>query len=155
MNKKLLYSLVLFFAIIIFAVSYTFAANDNSMLGDAANGIRNFVGDAENTVENAAKDVSNASKDATGDMEQAGNNAGNDMTSNQENGNNARANNGNNGSDEYTATRTSTDTTANTFMGMTANAWTWLILGIVAIAIIALVWYYSAQIRSSDYDHKD
>ena len=154
MYKKILINLLII-SFFFFTCTFCFANEGANMIKDAANDVRNVVGNAENTVENAAKDVSNASKDATGDMEQAGNNAGNDMTNNQENGNNARANNGNNGSDEYTATRTSTDTTANTFMGMTANAWTWLILGIVAIAIIALVWYYSAQIRSSDYDHKD
>ena len=57
-------------------------------------------------------------------------------------------NNGN-----YNATRTAT--TANTFMGMNSTAWTWLIIGIAAIAIIALVWYYSMQLRSSDYDNRD
>ena len=54
------------------------------------------------------------------------------------------------------ATRTSTAaTTENTFMGMNATAWTWLILGIAAIAIIALVWYYSAQFTSSHHNDQD
>ena len=44
----------------------------------------------------------------------------------------------------YTATRTSTNNA--TFMGMNATTWTWLILGVAAIAIIALVWYYSMQL---------
>lgn len=39
------------------------------------------------------------------------------------------------------AARTSTDTT--TVTGMSQTAWTWLILGVAAIAIIAVVWYYS------------
>ena len=55
----------------------------------------------------------------------------------------------------YTATRTSTGTEANTFMGMTATSWTWLIMGIAAIAIVALVWYYSSQMRSSNYDDRE
>ena len=32
---------------------------------------------------------------------------------------------------------------------MNATAWTWLILGIATIVIVALVWYYGAQTRSS------
>ena len=40
-------------------------------------------------------------------------------------------------------------------MGMNATMWTWLIIGIATIAIVALVWYYSMQMRSSNYDDKD
>ena len=54
-------------------------------------------------------------------------------------------------SNNYTATRTSAD---NTFMGMNSTAWTWLILGIAAIAIIALVWYYSSQLNNNDNRHE-
>ena len=53
------------------------------------------------------------------------------------------------GNNTYTATRTSTDGRA-TFMGMNGTAWTWLILGIAAIAIIAVVWYYSMQVTSEN-----
>ena len=34
-------------------------------------------------------------------------------------------------------------------MGMSSNTWSWLILGIAAIAIIALVWYYSMQLNNN------
>ena len=45
---------------------------------------------------------------------------------------------------------------ATAFMGMNATTWTWLIIGIAAIAIIALVWYYSSQLKSSsNYDNRD
>ena len=61
--------------------------------------------------------------------------------------------------DGYNATRTATDTDAgvgaSTFMGMSATAWTWLIMGIAAAAIVALVWYYGSQVRSSNYDDND
>ena len=59
--------------------------------------------------------------------------------------NNNRTNNSN-----YTATRTAT--TNQTFMGMSSTAWTWLIIGIAGIAIVALVWYYGSQIRTSNDD---
>ena len=40
-------------------------------------------------------------------------------------------------------------------MGMTANAWTWLIIGIAAIAIIAVVWYYSMQFTNTNRHNND
>ena len=146
MYKKLLISIAILI-ITIFSFSTCFA---NNGLQDAADGVRNIVGGAENAIEDAAKDVSNASKDATGKMEQGANNIGNAMmnTTNQATNYNRTATNNN-----YTAPRTST--TDNTFMGMNATAWTWLIIGIAAIAIVALVWYYSMQVRSSNYNGKD
>ena len=54
--------------------------------------------------------------------------------------------------DRYVSTRTSSD---STFMGMGSTAWTWLILGIATIAIIALVWYYSMQLNASNHDRND
>ncbi len=141
MYKKLLISVA---ALIIGIFSFTTClANDG--IGEAVDGVRNVVGGAENAVEDAAKDISNASKDATSKMEQGANNVGNAV----KNTTNNVMNNDNN----YTATRTST--TDNTFMGMNATAWTWLILGIAAIAIVALVWYYSMQLRSNNYDGRE
>ncbi len=153
MYKKLLISLIVL-AMAIFSFSICLA---NDGMQDAADGVRDVVDGAENAVEDAAKDISNTSKDATRDMEQGANNTGNTMNNN--NNNNSTAKDTNNGDNDgmmggnYTATRTAT--TENTLMGMNATAWTWLILGIAAIAIVALVWYYSAQLRSANYDEKD
>lgn len=149
MYKKLLISFSILIAMILsFTVCF---ANDN-MLENAANGVRNVVGGAENAVEDAAKDVSNTSKEATNNIENGANNAKNTVTDNH---NNETATTDGVRTNNYTATRTATDGTANTFMGMSATAWTWLIIGIAAIAIVALVWYYAAQMRSSNYDNKD
>lgn len=148
MYKKLLISFGILLAII-FSFSVCLANND---LQKAADGVRNVVGDAENAVEGAARDVSNASKDATGDLE----NLGNDIKNNGDNRNTKKDTNNNNtvmGTTDgnYDATRTATGTDA-TFMGMNATSWTWLILGIAAIAIIALIWYYATQFNSSNKD---
>lgn len=150
MYKKLLIaSSVLIIGIFSFSVCFA-----NNGLQDAADGVRNVVGGAENAVEDAARDISNASKDATGKMEQGANNIGNAVMNATTNDNNrdhtTRTNPMNN---NYTATRTAT--TDTTFMGMNTTAWTWLIIGIAAIAIVALVWYYSMQLRSSDYNGRD
>jgi len=40
-------------------------------------------------------------------------------------------------------------------MGMTSTAWTWLILAVAAVAIIALVWYYSNQITRDNYSNRN
>jgi hypothetical protein len=57
-----------------------------------------------------------------------------------------------NSTGNYTATRTSTD---GSYMGMSSSTWTWIIMGIAAIAIIALVWYYSMQLTEKNYDEKN
>lgn len=140
MNKKFFVSL----AIILFAVfSFTvcFATDDaGKALGNAANGVRNFVGGVEDTVENAAKDVSNTSKNVTGTAENTMNNG----TTHDGYTTDGRTTTNNNG--KYTTSRVATGTT---FMGMTTNTWTWLIVGIAAIAIIAVVWYYSMQFTNT------
>ena len=44
---------------------------------------------------------------------------------------------------------------SDTHNSMSRSAWTWLILGIVAIAIIAVVWYYSMQLTNGRNNHDD
>ena len=91
-------------------------------------------------------------------MENAANNTTNTMANNGNNNNTHKDTNNNtmhtttNNNGNYTATRTATNQA--TFMGMNATAWTWLILGIAAIAIVALVWYYSMQLRDAS-SHND
>ena len=120
------------------------------MLEDAANGARNIVGGAENAIEGAAGGVSNTMKNVTAGAENTMQKAGNSVS------NTATSMTNNVGNGDYAASRTSTNAEGNaTFMGMTATMWTWLIMGIAAIAIVALVWYYSNQIRTSRYDDTD
>ena len=151
MNKKLAIILNVFIAAILsFSVSFA-----NDMLNDAAEGVRNVVGGAENAVEGAANGV----KGATNSVENKANNVMNDIRDNGDNHNTAKDTNNetrtttNSMTGNYTATRTNAE--GSTLMGMNATTWTWLIIGIAAIAIVALVWYYSMQMRSSNYDDKD
>lgn len=135
MKKKFLIS----FAIIlvsIFSFTVCFATDG---LENVTNAVRNVVGGVENTVENAAKDVSNVSKDATGSVE---------------NGINSDTHNSMSRTNNYNTTRVATGS-SNMSGGMSASAWTWLILGIVAIAIIAVVWYYSMQLTNGRNNHDD
>ena len=102
--------------------------------------------DTENvdTVENAALDVSNASKDVTGDAENTMSNARNNIN------NGIFSSTGT--TNTYSATRTATDDGA---MRMSSSAWTWIILAIAAIAIIAAVWYYSMQFTNTNRHNND
>lgn len=135
MNKKFFVSLAITL-LVIFSFSVCLATTND--LEKAANDVRNFVGGTENTIENAAKDISNTSKDVTGSI----GNTNNEQNNNTDTGIISNYNDG------YTAERTGTDT--STVMGMTSTAWTWIILGIAAIAIIAVVWYYSMQFTNNN-----
>ena len=138
MYRKL-FAIITILSITMFSFSVVLAADDNGgMLQDAANGVRNVVGGAENAVEDGAKDIANTSRNATGDME-------NTMNSDS----NRNMNNDNGNANSYTATRTDANGSA-TFMGMNSTAWTWLIIGIAGIAIVALVWYYGTQVNNSN-----
>lgn len=142
MNKKFCISFAILLSVI-FSVTFCFATSNTDGLGNAVNDVRNFVGGVENTVENAALDISNTSKDITGDME-------NGMYSDMKTNGTMGVTTGNTAG-QYSTARTATD---NTVMGMTSTAWTWVILAIVAIAIVALVWYYSMQITNNNmYNH--
>ena len=151
MNKKLAIVLSILIAAI-FSFTVCFA---NDMVNDAVEGARNVVGGAENAVENAAKDVTNATKNATNSVENKMENATNAMNNNGEHNTTRNTTNDRvtSNTSTYNATRTSAE--GSTLMGMNATMWTWLIIGIATIAIVALVWYYSMQMRSSNYDDKD
>ena len=121
MQKKLFITFAIIISII-FSFSVCFAAD---MLTEATNAVRDTVNNAGNAIKNTGNTVERDMHNATSSR-------------------NTTTNNG-----TYTATRTSTNGNA-TFMGMNATAWTWLILGIAAIAIIAVVWYYSNQLTSEN-----
>ena len=138
MYKKILLGTILIVAIV-FSFNSCFAEDNSSMLDNMGDNIKNAVNNVQNGVEEAARNISGASKDATENIAQKANSVTNELMDGDSNYN---AN--------YNATRTATDNNSNTFMGMDANVWTWLIVGIAAIAIIALIWYYMAGLRSSD-----
>lgn len=152
MFKKLFVSTCILLASIAFGISISLANDGADMLKDAANGARNIVGGTENAIENAAGGISNTSKNITNDMENAANSTTNSFGNSMGTTKDTNDNTNNRG---YVASRTSTDGNAATFMGMTATAWTWLIMGIATIAIVALVWYYANQTRTSSYDDRD
>lgn len=140
MKKKLITSVLFLAIVLVVSFSYTFAANDTNM--NPVEGIRNLVGGAENVMEDTASGVVNGIRNMTGaaenTMEDATNNnnpidnAGNKVTG-------AITTDNNNGN--YTATRTSDSASLG---GMTSNTWTWIIIVLAVIAIIALIWAYAS-----------
>ena len=145
MKKKSLLIVGLLIAVILmFATTFSFATDDHGAMNgvnDAVNGVRNTIGGAENAVEGAVKDVTDTTKNATDNTTNMGINRNDTQSTN------------------YTANRTATTgttTNAGTFLGMSSTMWTWLILAVAVIAIIALVWYYSNQLtRTRNYDDND
>lgn len=143
MKKKLFITFAIIIAIV-FSFSVCFAAED--IIKDTTDTVRDAVNNTEGAVEGAMHNVGNAIQDSTKKTENTMENAGNKVEKDVKDTTSRVANTNNDG---YMATRTSTNGGA-TFMGMNATAWTWLILGIAAIAIIAVVWYYSMQITSEN-----
>lgn len=150
MKKKLYITILTLLAILTFSISYTFAANNIS----AVDGIRNVVGGAENVVEDAGKGIVDGVRNVTS--------AGQNTMGNATSGAKTQTQNTTNKitgttTDGYTATRTTTTraatgTTDGTFLGMNSTVWTWLIMAIVGIAIVALVWIYAKQNHHSYND---
>jgi hypothetical protein len=138
MTKKVFAFLIAIF--IIFATSSVFAANEikdsmdkaGSSVQNVVDGAGNIIKDAGTTITDGAKNVGNAVSNGTNKLTT-------DMTRTDTTNTN------------YSATRTSAD---SSFMGMSANTWTWFILAIAALAIIALVWYYAMQ-NNTEYDNRN
>lgn len=156
MKKKLFVTAIILAVLSFFLVSFSYA---NTNMDNAVNNIRNFVGGTENAIEDAGQDVSNGIKNGMNtvgnDAKNVTNGVGNAMNNNGTNNNKMRTTtmNGNNG---YTAARTSTDTGATGLFGnITNNVWTWAILAVVGIVIVALVMYYAKQNNITTYNPDD
>lgn len=153
MNKKTFITFLLISLFILTACSYSFAANNDAMnnakntvmntgnaVGNAITGTANAVVNGARSITNGAASVGNSISNANGDTE-------NDATNTLATTNGMLENN----DGDYTAARTATADT--TFLGMSDNTWTWLILGIVGLAIVGLVWYYGAQYEHRNYSN--
>lgn len=138
MKKKILFSTLIITFFTLFYVSFASANTQqmgNSIMGgieDAAHGVGNVASGAVQGVENIASDAANGVKDIGSKAGSAMQNTSNSMVG---------MTNDNSG---YTAERTSVGDQAILF-GMNANTLTWIILGLVAAAIISLIWAYMRE----------
>lgn len=134
MKKKTWIAITTALAVLLFGFSYSFAANN--MGQEAVDGVRNVVGGAANGVKNGVSDVANGAQNI----------ANGAMTSD------------NTGNVGYNAARTATTrsaaTTNDTFLGMNATAWGWLIMGILGVLTVGLVWFYGKE-HEENYNKND
>lgn len=143
MNKKIFTSILIVCTILLSTFCF---ANNTATLG---NEVSQSVNKSEDTIQNFGEGVRNVASDIGNGIENAAGNVGQGVEDmfdgNQDN--NSQGNNSQDGNnDGYVATRTTTDGGAGMTGGlMSNNAWVWLILAIVAVAIIGLTWYYTTQ----------
>lgn len=143
--KKKLFITAIMLAVFSFGLfSCTLAATN---MDNAVNGVRNFVGGTENVVEDAGKGVVNGVRDGMNAIGDGARNVTNGMENTMDNNRDGR----DMGTTGYTATRTSADTGAAGILGNT-NLWTWMIIAIVGIIIVALVMYYAKQNNMTTYN---
>ena len=152
MSKKILLSVILLIASV-FTFNYVFA--EDNMAQNAANTITDSVNKTQNTMQNAGNavmDAGNGIMNAANNVVNGAAGAINNITEDRNTNTTPDTNNNNTATTDntdYTATRTAGE---GTLLGMNATTWTWIIMGLVAIAIIALVWYYSIQTSEKRYD---
>lgn len=137
--------------VLMLCVSNVFAANNE--LGDsmnkAGNTVKNVVGGAENVVEDAAGAIGTGVKNTANAVGTGVKDLGNTFSTGA-----ARVTNNNHrNNSNYTTTRTATTGNQATFLGMSANTWTWFVLAIVTLAIVGLVWYYAMQNKNEYSDN--
>ena len=150
MTKKLLIMTLTVFAIL-FSSSYIFATTN---LG---NTVRSSVNQSMNTVHNAGNAVTNATRTTVNHTGNALHNANaggalHNGTSGLHNGVTGTTTHNANpvtpartATAPYTAARTNANLPNNHWMGMSPTTWTWIILGIAAVVICSLVWYYGSR----------
>ena len=142
MNKKFLLSTCLFLLI---TCSFTLCfaqelSTDMEDLGEKTkNSITTMTDDMKNNTENLVTDAKSSMDNMVQDTKNGMENTDTMIYEEPVDSN-------------YTATRTSTEAT---LLGMNSTAWTWLIVGIAAITIFALIWYYVMQSRIDNYNNKD
>lgn len=133
MKKKFLLISALLIALLSITASTVLANNALNTVGNVAEDVTSAAGNILTTgvdaIGNTVDDVSNGTMKAENNVAAGVTNMNN----------NNRSGNRNTG---YTATRTNTNAT---WLGMDATMWTWLIMAILGVAIVAMVWFYARQ----------
>jgi len=158
MKIKLFLSFIIALSLI-FSFTFVFATEENNGLKDAMNATENTVEDAArgtvNAVKDTTRDATNAVSNVVNDVTGATRNMVNSVTADRNNTTNNQNNNNYGTTGNYSTERTATTAynDEGTFMGMNSTTWIWIVMGVTAIAIIALVWYYSMQLAENNYNN--
>lgn len=153
MFKKVSLCIAIIAAMLLFT-SFSFATNlgnevQNSM-EKTGNTVGNMVEGATNAGKEVVNNVGNAVSGTMNNIRDGFNTVTDDMNNNSatDDINDSTANNQNDTNNNYIATRTAT------FGAGTNNStmWIWVVLGVVALLIIGLSWYYMSDNRNSHND---
>lgn len=154
MTKKVL-TLGLLFVLVVFSSTFVFAESAGNEMQDSWNKTSETMGNVGNAVANTASNVGHAVANTFGMDKNNNNDNNNNSTNNNNTNSNNNSTNGTmgvttnfntntNGTGNYDTARTAT--TANNNVGGLSNmAWTWIIMGITAAVIVALIWFYATQ----------
>ena len=133
MKKKFLLISALLITFLTIAASTVMANNTLNTIGNVAEDVTSAAGNILTTgvdaVGNTVDDISKGTMKAENNVAAGVTNMGNNNRSG-------------NGSTNYTAVRTNSNAT---WLGMDSNMWTWLIMAILGVAIVAMVWFYAKQ----------
>lgn len=141
MTKKI-FAFVIALVLMFFTSSVFATVEIKDSMNKAGNTMQNVVNGAGTVIQNGASAISTGVKDVGNAVGNGTTRVGSGMTKTAT----GTTNNG------YTATRTGA---TGKIMGMSANTWTWFILAIAALAIVALVWYYAMQDKTEYNHHND
>lgn len=140
MSKKIFLA-ILTVLFITCCYSVTFASN---MMNNAKNTVMNAGNSIGNSIVKAKDSVVGGAKNLTNDVEKAGTST----MSGAKDTTYSTIDSGSMQTTQYDATRTSAN---SNLLGMDSMTWSWIIMSIVGIVIVALVWYYGAQYEHRDY----
>ena len=151
MTKKFFLTLLIAFVFLLFSSISVFA--ENNPIQDVGNSIDSEVKNSWDKVGNSIEEAGNKINNGMNHMKNENNNNDNNNDNNHQNsGFMGMTDNNNNNNNNYTAIKTSAD--GQTLMGMNSTMWTWLVFAILAVFIVALVWYYGMQ-QSNNSNHSD
>ena len=112
------------------------------------NNVKNNAEDAMNNVKNGTEDAMNNAQDSMQNAMDSVKQGAENVTKDDPNSGNISASD-----TDYIAQRTAGETDNNFFGFMNYNIWAWIIIGIVALAVVGVIWYYIA--RKNNYsDHE-
>ena len=163
MSKKLFLTIISAIVFILALTTVSFAKNDNTATTKLGNEVTSSINKTERNmddlgdekgkdkaredIKNGARDLGNTITDGMDDMgrtveDLVGGDDDTDSMRNDDERTENRAVAGTTGN--YTAGEVQTDGTTGR-NGMTGNAWIWIVMVVVALIIVAAVWFYAAQ----------
>lgn len=153
MKKKILISVLVSIALAFCSVICFATSNENKItMKGLGNEITSSINETEKSIDNLvdvdtldhATQTRTTDNNIGNDMENAARNFGNGVENTARNMGNDVKNTTNKAVAGVTGNYTSGQTTTNGD-GMSATTWMWIVLAVVAVIIIASVWYYASQ----------